>query len=111
MNEKFFVPYNTAQKLKANGYNEECDRFYDNSGTLTTEPKGSKIAAPTYHEVIDWLELSNIRISIFVEHLFGTRFFENKCKLNVLGTEFCTMGYNTREEALNAAILKALELI
>lgn len=108
MNEKFYVPFRTAEKLKAKGYNEECERFYNNFGMLTTEPKGSKIAAPTYHEVIDWLERKGIRA-------FAHYYLDNGKWVYVI-EDFKQLQdnagfYNTREEALNAAILKALELI
>jgi len=75
MKEKFYVPFNTAQMLKANGYNEECERFYDHSGMLTPRPivNNNKhldhiyhdmkmYSAPTYHEVLDWLESKDILI-------------------------------------------------
>ena len=121
MKEKFYVPFGTAQRLKANGYNEECERFYNNFGMLTPKPivNNNKhldhiyhdmkmYSAPTYHEVIDWLESRGIRV-------FAHYYLDNGKWVYVI-EDFKRLQdnagfFNTREEALNAAILKALELI
>lgn len=69
MNEKYFVPFETAQRLKGAGYPQEVDY----TGCVYTLPRGwfypqldidlarrrsegEPIAAPTYHEVLSWLE-------------------------------------------------------
>ena len=73
MNKKFFVPFETAKALKANGYDEECEYFYDEKGmqcyyrtTISNSDLFTKqYAAPTYYEVIDWLEnCKNVFISL-----------------------------------------------
>lgn len=123
MKQKFLVPYKTAQALKAAGYNEECKDWYDDNGVLWSnnyfEPNNSDLAemhsaAPTYHEVVDWLESKDIIViadldigfdEVDVNDKWISMFwYDNKKKINP--TDF---HYKTREEALNAAILKALE--
>lgn len=125
MKEKFYVPFNTAQRLKANGYNDESDRFYDNSGMLTPKPivNNSKhldhdmkmYSAPTYHEVIDWLESKDILIDCTCGFDYHTEEEWYRCfvieRKKRFDDAFISMIAPTREEALNAAILKALELI
>jgi len=78
--------------------------------------KINAVAAPTYHEVVDWLEGKGITIETSKHFREKTKqwlwysnvvaddddFFENS-----RWSDWC----DTREEAINAAILKALELI
>jgi len=128
MKEKFYVPFNTAQMLKANGYNEECERFYDHSGMLTPRPivNNNKhldhiyhdmkmYSAPTYHEVLDWLESKDILIDCTCGFDYHTEEEWYRCfvieRKKRFDGDFISMIAPTREEALNAAILKALELI
>ena len=73
MDKKFFVPFETAQQLKKKGYSGICDYYYApdkqlyfgvtcvSNDTLDYENNGT-VAAPTYHEVVDWLEGKGIRI-------------------------------------------------
>ncbi len=119
MKDKFFVPYETAKALKEKGYPQEIDKiFFD--GRIVTRHIGIKhmntlniVAAPTYHEVVDWLESSDIVVIAdlditnngVTDKWVGMWWTNNKQERK--GTD-C---FNTREEALNAAILKALELI
>lgn len=71
MNEKFFVPFTTAQRLKEFGYNEPSTMVYNILGELwsmDSTPRRNEsndirqrvdinhITAPTYHEVLSWLE-------------------------------------------------------
>ena len=110
MKKKFFVPSETARALKAAGYNEKCDYYY-----LFGLPFFFKCyAAPTYHEVVDWLEEKGIIVIAdlnmtsngVTDKWVGMWWSSNKKQKN--GTYYC---YNTREEALNAAILAALEVV
>ena len=124
MNSKFFVPFETAKQLKENGYNGTVDYYYMANGqmcfdamevsndTLDLKNNGT-IAAPTYHEVIDWLEGKGIYIygyppmrMIDVGNYTSGLYDSNKEYWTT-----CKSVYSTREEALNAAILKALEMI
>lgn len=133
MNAKYFVPYETAKALKEKGYPQITDYvfFLEEIVLNCTDDErcmevSGMIAAPTYHEVVDWLEgknkLLNIEILCGNNPITKQRYYygkisvceeaeqngmrvSNKSKSTVYRCE------NTREEALNAAILKALELI
>lgn len=118
MNSKFFVPFETAKALKKKGYNEVTDYIYanregilhwnnyrcNNSNLLRTEH-----SAPTYHEVLDWLEGNDQCIQINVDMHGWYGFVYDRYKNTTVSIE--GNYYKSREEALNAAILKALELI
>ena len=124
MKEKFFLSYETAKALKEKGYPQETDYYWMLRGD--EEPHGitlhdkldyededggvvaTFISAPTFHEVIDWLESKGIRV-------FAHYYLDNGKWVYVI-EDFKRLQdnagfYNTREEALNAAILKALKLI
>ena len=116
MKQKFIVPYETAKRLKEKGYPQTDGFIYDEEadGRLrtwvrTTSNKIPKfVAAPTYHEVVDWLESKGIRV-------FAHYYLDNGKWVYVI-EDFKRLQDNagffpSREEALNAAILKALELI
>ena len=100
MNAKYFVPFETAKQLKEKGY-----------------PQGWELedycAAPTYHEVVDWLEEKGIYLHCYsptrVQDIGQYTAGVFNSNTNDWGT--CKSVYSTREEALNAAILKALEMI
>lgn len=124
MNAKFYVPFETAKILKERGYPEYTDIFYDANGCLANTFARSNydapivlpvIAAPTYHEVVDWLEEKGIYITCYAPLLkpvdrYGISVFNsNTDNTNDLG--LCREAYPTREDALNAGILKALEMI
>lgn len=121
MNKKFFVPFETAKALKEKGYPNNTEMLYDNetgeliSSAAYANPKywiGDKymylIAAPTYHEVADWLWKKGK--FIFAEY----RAYENDWA-GFIGEINGEMKYltefPTREEALNAGILAALEML
>lgn len=116
MNSKFFVPFETAKKLKEKGYDDNgCDMWYNADGELdcTAWGKVTQILAPTYHEAIDWLEGKGIILQcyspILKQNLWQYTAGVFNSNTNDWGT--CKSVYLTREEALNAAILKALEMI
>lgn len=130
MNTKFFVPYKTAKALKEKGYPQTWANYYyqilDNEAILLVyseiancvlvggkeSPNFKKLsktytAAPTYHEVLDWFESKGIRI--FAHYYLDVRnwmfIIENFKRLQG------NVGwFDTREQALNAGILKALEM-
>ena len=118
MDEKFFVPFETALLLKEKGYNGICDYYYApdkqlyfgvtrvSNDTLDYENNGT-IAAPTYHEVVDWLEGRKVRIYAEYCNSWWYGFIDNSEAMEVE----TTVRYQTREEALNEAILKALEIL
>ncbi len=136
MNNKFFVPFETAQQLREKGYSGENDYFFDanhlkprrvasqkRSGIqifsinnnevymLENKPFDSKCfvecTAPTYHEVVDWLEGKGCPLEIFwIKSDSGLLWFCGvgvECRI--------TKNYSTLEEALNGGILKALEML
>lgn len=119
MDAKFFVPFDTAQQLKKKGYPNNTEMLYDNetgeliSSAAYANPKywiGDKymylIAAPTYHEVLDWLEGKGVRIyAEYCEQWAG--FIDNGETKEVEATAI----YPTREEAINEAIKAALHMI
>lgn len=113
MNEKFFVPFDTAQLLKEKGYNSLCICYYRPDKELYLGILVSNMdyedcgncSAPTYHEVVDWLEGRKVRI--YAEYCNGWwyGFIDNSETMEVEAT----VRYQTREEALNAGILAALK--
>lgn len=124
MDAKFFVPFDTAQQLKKKGYPNNTEMLYDNetgeliSSAAYANPKywiGDKymylIAAPTYHEVVDWLEEKGIGIEVILRHRYKTK--QREWNAGVFySDEDCLFEWGlTRETALNAAILKALEML
>lgn len=119
MNSKFFVPFETAKALKEKGYNEECRVWYDIKGRLcsnvndiiNSDMAETHYSAPTYHEVIDWLEGKDIYISVIANFNHHTLAFEYYCHITNHIGDIPTEEHPTRKEALNAVILKALELI
>lgn len=119
MKDKFFVPFETAKALKEKGYSQNCSSYWrmeegENPRIVDywlldkdedRERGYSHISAPTYHEMLDWLEEKyNIRIVISYD------WCEEKWEFIIQGITYDTW-HGSREEALNAAILKALELI
>lgn len=128
MNEKFHVPFKTAKLLKEKGYSGICDYYYApdkqlyfgvtrvSNDTLDYENNGT-VAAPTYHEVLDWLEKEK---GIYITTLWNIGETDKedtyeiwwKCFVDItLHEEQVTSVYHTREEALNDGILKALEML
>lgn len=123
MDSKFFVPLETAKQLKEKGYPQEfADWYYHESAdklafvhnryvperVVTGKPTELGIwyiAAPTYHEVVDWLEEKGIVIGN------GKARGKWYCSIDSDTDDLTTELYPTREEALNAAILEALEMI
>lgn len=131
MKSKFLVPFDTARQLKEKGYPQKgATMYYDTfSGgeiSLITDRECVScvvegnvrhplfkrlselyIAAPTYHEVVDWLEGRKVRI--YAEYCNGWwyGFIDNSETMEIEAT----VRYQTREEALNDGILKALEML
>ncbi len=93
IDERFVVPKDTEKILRLKfGYNNR-----DNA---------------TYHEVVDWLErFFDKYVSVSVGFNFHTQRMEYCGQLTTATGEWSSENFPTREEALNAAILKALEMI
>lgn len=121
MKEKFFVPRETTKLLKKEGCKCLCDYYWmihpdekpeiiSYSDKILYEsylPGVKYISILTYHQAIDWLERRrNVYISLINNgvNCIG-------CTVNVGDDEEETDGYLTVEEALNAAIILAIEMI
>lgn len=113
MKSKFLVPFETAQLLKEKGYNSLCDCYYMPDKELYLGILVSNMdyedcgncSAPTYHEVVDWLEEKGYLIETM-----RARYESNVvwfCRVAQKDTNI----YPTREQALNASIIKALEML
>ena len=124
MNTKFYVPFETAKMLKAQGYPQSgSDMYYNPNGELRTQVEliaGYKedypimikyyYVAPAYCEVLDWLVESK-EICIDIEVLLNGKWV---CSLWDKKSEFTigeTLEYPAREQAINAAIVRVLEEI
>lgn len=128
MNDKFYVSLEAARLLKEKGYNEECDYcfYYDdyndkwdfdyphnlfddepmhyNNETIDDE----MYSMPTKAEAIDWLESKGIYISIYYKidrYHYNVEYKNEHFRIEVCGSR------ETRLEAEEAAIIKALELL
>lgn len=126
MNKKFIVPFDTAQQLREKGYPQEsdsfqeCDMYYYDDGELEagiavdTDDLEDCIYAPTYHDVVDWLEEKGIYITTCIDMLevCGSGKIKWACFIFPFGGKETSIGgKHTREQALNASILKALEML
>lgn len=110
MKSKFFVPFGTAQLLKKKGYPQDKSDYgyFDNgdSHPLIMFPADNfDCAAPTYHEVLDWLEEKGINIGS------GKTYGKWYCSIDNNFDDLTTELYSTREEALNSAIISSLEML
>lgn len=109
MNDKFFVPFETAAALKAKGYPQDGGCAYTDEDDAARQPIAD---APTYHEVVDWFAKAH--------HIYiGTNIINDVPRPFRYGCEIArrnrrsifTESKPTREAALNAAIVRALQLI
>ena len=122
MNKKFYVPFETAKMLKKAGYPQAgSDMYYNPNGELFTRTELEAgyneeypimityyYTAPAYCEVLDWLVESK-EICIDIEVLLNGKWV---CSLLDKKSEFTigeTLEYPTREQAINAAIVRVLE--
>lgn len=123
MDNKFFVSFDIANKLKDIGFpQKDSDWFYDEEkeeiiSNAFADPRYWSdyrykyiIAAPTYHEVIDWLEKKHgILISTETDEVES--YFCCLYNKRSVGPLYISLWFSSREEALNAAITEALKLI
>ena len=112
MDSKFYVSYEAARLLKEKGYDGECINYYDESGKLLFpyHHQECHVLYPviTKAEAIDWLESKGIYISIYYK--IDRYNYNVEYKNEHFRIEVCGIG-ETRLEAEDAAIIKALELI
>ena len=115
MNSKFLVPFETAKALKEKGYNSLCDCYYEPDkelylGILVSNmdyENNGTVAAPTYHEVLDWLEKKGYPIESAC-----LRDFDGHDIMWVCGCGITVSGiYPTREEAFNDVITDVLKML
>lgn len=141
MDKKFFVPFETARQLKDKGYSGENDYFWDDnrikprrvasqkrSGIqmfsinnnvvymLENKPFDSRCfvecTAPTYHEVLDWLYEKKICITCHHAYSYEGQYNGFRYEMQTYDDDdYPDYVYCTREEALNAGILAALEML
>ena len=116
MDNKFYVPFNTAKRLKEAGYNEPSTMVYNNLGELWSigsVPRRNEsndirqrvdinhITAPTYHEAVDWLEKKGYYVC--------TLHFEQGWSAIVNMVYVNKQRYASRENALRLAIKYVLD--
>lgn len=121
MNSKFFVSYEVARLLKEKGYNELTDYIIDEDNfmmdshyKLNSELSESVYSAPTKAEAVDWLESKGVIIELSVTHNLCHWVFSIYMKGEediFTNTDFDFEAFQTRLEAEEAAIIKALELL
>lgn len=124
---KFHVSYEASMLLREKGYNEVVESYYDTLGELNEVRSifknsvadnsflhsfGDYYAAPTKAEAIDWLESKGVYVEI---HGIGRELYRRYCytifaQETGFGLESKYI-YQTRLEAEEAAIIKALELL
>jgi hypothetical protein len=113
MNAKFFVPFETAKLLKWKGYPQDKSDYgyFDNgdSHPLIMFPADNfDSAAPTYHEVVDWLETEkDILVSVDTDEVnsyLSSAYYRYRS-----GTLCHSEWVSSREGALNEVIIKILE--
>lgn len=120
MDAKYFVPFKTAQLLKEKGYPQDKSDYgyFDNGDShpiIMFPADNFDCAAPTYHEVVDWLEDKDIYIDVCrTDNTLLESGYRWHCYIWERDTDdWCTVTieYPTREEAINEGILKALEML
>ena len=136
MDNKFYVSLEAARLLKEKGYNEEVELFYNTLGELeevngmfccdvadnTQMAKYDYLSAPTKAEAIDWLESKGIVVELRYENdelqkddsewEYYIYQYDNEGRLDETVSSWgMGMFYDTRLEAEEAAIIKALELL
>ena len=119
MKSKYFVPFETAQRLKEKGYPQDKSDYgyFDNGDShpiIMFPADNFDCAATTYHEVVDWLEGKGIYVTTCIDMLevCGSGKIKWACFIFPFGgKETSRGGKHTREEALNAGILAALKML
>ncbi len=130
MNNKFFVPFETAKALKEAGYNEGCRDWYDRDGLLwayETETTNRELlevqtSAPTYHEVLDWLEGKGLYIDYNINSWYSLETKEHKMsyvayivvfepRSHCARDAYQSATYYSREEAIYDAIFQAIKTL
>lgn len=100
METKHYVPLEIARRLRAKGYHAE--RYAAN-----------EMALPTYEQTLDWLCRRHGKIIFTRRELVGKTEQVKYCGvISINGDKTLSVGNEpTKEQAMNIAIIKALELI
>lgn len=98
METKHYVPMEIARRLKAKGYH--ADRYAAN-----------EMALPTYEQVTDWICKHYGKVIFNRRELVGkTERVKYRGVISIDGDTTISVGYGlTEEQAMNIAIIKALE--
>lgn len=123
--EKKFVTYPIALMLKELGYNEPCFKVYDEKGFLQDEDvmdklKLIKVLAPLWQDVIDWFRKTyHLHIKYMIED--ADYIYDKTWDYGIFDIDWGgdrevrylirDFNYKTFEEAREASILKAIEII
>lgn len=119
MDKKFFVPFETAQQLKEKGYPQDgedyiylCGGERKRRNWLSSYQMNilNAVICPTYHEVLDWLENKDIIIESTKRWVRGN-YYAWFSDVHRYDGPIETFVEETREEAIDQAIIYALELI
>ena len=137
MDSKFYVSLEAARLLKEKGYDRECIAYYQNDEfhpysvdlfKLSINDKNAapfymnQYSAPTKAEAIDWLESKGIVVGLRYDNddlykddsewVYYIYQYDNEGRLDETVSSWgMGMFYDTRLEAEEAAIIKALELL
>jgi hypothetical protein len=120
MDSKFHVSLEAARLLKEKGYDEECISYYHDNcrevdysfcGERNSTWEGRCVSAPTKAEAIDWMESKGIRVEVTTVPRGKWRWsLYSYAEMYDSLRDYYT-DYETRLEAEDAAIIKALELL
>ena len=97
METKNYVPLEIARRLKEKGYH--ADRYAAN-----------EMALPTYEQAVEWLD-NKYDVRIYTATVAGSNNGYRGVIFYGSGKNTATPYEPTREQAMNIAIIKALELI
>lgn len=132
MNSKFYVSYEAARLLKERGYDRYCIAYYQNgefhpysvdlfklsiNDKNAAPPYMNQYSAPTKAEAIDWLESKGIFILLYMYSIICEDYIMRGCwGYRILRGDELLFNDNssntqTRLEAADAAIIKALQLL
>lgn len=117
-----FLSYELTLILKGKGFNEPCFAHYSEDGrrvSYTSTPLTNKNSiwintdirpAPTYQQVIDWLEINYFADCYSIPFL-STSPKRYESYLLYRGETYCYGLYDSRTEAIKKSIEEALKLI
>jgi hypothetical protein len=122
MNEKHYVSLEVAKMLKEKGYNEECYLYYKEEDPALyyrelynrNSERDDIISAPSLLEAMDWIEERGIILFFGFNTMCQAWWFSGyhkskKVYLNDLKGVYNL--YKDRNECMNAAIKKGVELL